>query len=194
MAYVYITINEDPELFIKMFGEVALNLGYDIGKPDKIFEFIKLSIISPDGNNGQLLYESKRAGKIRVEVFSSGKMNYETYVDSCRSMYLPIVKAYNKKYKARLSIRKEAQDAHRLKLPPKSDSALQKLLLVAGKPIFYPPDWQRFYTFIRICHQTRVKFTPDQLKDVLIKNGYSNAYAEYVADVGMHLLSFLKGS
>jgi len=192
MPYVYISTHEKPDIFLAMLATIASGMGYKTGKLIKRLDFFILEINTPNGVKGQLCYDPHNQNRIRVEVFASQPMSHENYFEYCKEFYSPVIKSYNRSHGTRLRLYIKSPDAERLKLPPKSRQAFDSFLSIAGKPILYLGDWHRFYAFIQVCHRTRVTFTYPQLKDALVENGFSDKYASYIEDIGMHLLAFQK--
>lgn len=70
------------------------------------------------------------------------------------------------------------------------DSAFTKFIEMANKSMTHNLDWQRFYEFTRLCHINELGTTSDQIKDLLIADGFSNGVASIYKETYEHLRDF----
>ena len=162
-------------------GEVGANL---FPKDDLGFEDLV----------GQLMHKSDKKNWGRVETgikqWIPGDISKEDYLRATHHIFDDLIKTYNSRYKKRHRMR-VVKDKSR-DLPPKATEALKNFIFAANKTSLHPLDWQRLYTFVRVCHATRANPEKGLIWGILSKEGFDYKKAEYIADIATHLLAFMK--
>jgi len=59
----------------------------------------------------------------------------------------------------------------------------------AERVFLHPLDWRRFYEFVRDC-RSRARYSEEEIARLLIKEGFSEKYANYIGDIYGHLYDF----
>lgn len=111
---------------------------------------------------------------------------YDTYVGAARLLFVPLVKAYNRKYHSRCQLNIQTKTVKERELPAETKKRLTSFIVCANKSALHSNDWSRFYQFIAFCHAHHVKLSEGGLKHLLVKAGFSSEKAEYLADIYYH--------
>jgi hypothetical protein len=67
-------------------------------------------------------------------------------------------------------------------IAPETRRRLHAFCALANRSCLHPLDWERFFRFIRFCHQRRPSITSGQVRGELRLNGFSDALAERLVD------------
>lgn len=143
---------------------------------------------------GQLICIPDKNDQIRVETRANQwipeDVTRDIYLQATHHIFDNLIKAYNSRYKKchRMRVIKEKYRG----LPPKATEALKDFTFLANKTSLHLLDWQRVYTFVRVCHATRVNPEKGLIRGMLSKEGFDDNKAEYIADIISHLLDFMK--
>jgi hypothetical protein len=71
-------------------------------------------------------------------------------------------------------------------LPRQAQTAFIRFMRLANKVFLHPLDWDRFYEFVRVCHDHHVQFFEDDVTRLLLATGFSTVQARRIAQVYQH--------
>jgi hypothetical protein len=161
----------------------------------KGFFIVAVKPIEQRGNNdliAQLISYGENTERIQVEIRGFKKTpSYQEYVDCAQEIVNPLIKQYNKENqkKYRVTIHKKAIKLYTL--PPGAQKYFNKFTIFPDSS--HPSDKHNFHFFIRYCHQYKVKLTGYQLKELLLKKGFSESNAQRYREIytcGREILCF----
>jgi hypothetical protein len=137
-----------------------------------------------------VFYNTEAGNRIVIEMtakqWEPDPPTFEAYVNAARSLFDPLIKAYNKRYYAKRRLLIQTNIVKKRVLPPKTTKRFTSFILCANKEALHPFDWKRFYQFINHCHIYRVKLSESSLKRLLIERGFNTEKAEYLSDIYCH--------
>src|SRR6185295_10005956 len=129
---------------------------------------------------GQLVVTPIDNPQLMVKVLASRwrpNLDYGTYVDAIHEAFDPLIRAYNRTYRARRRLSIPTQESLEPALPPKANKAFLSFVSLANKSVLHPLDWRRFYQFVKICHQNRIQAVAADIERLLVKAGFEESYA-----------------
>lgn len=80
----------------------------------------------------------------------------------------------------------------RPKLSPKLAPIFKRFAHLANKSGLHPNDWGRYYNFIANCHSLRSRLSDQDVKLLLVEEGFDTEHASYLADVYRHGRDIIK--
>lgn len=140
---------------------------------------------------GQIINHKKIDGEnIRIEIrakqWKPHCPTYDIYVAVAKQIFDPILTNYNKTYNTRLKLNTKSKESLEPKLSLNVAPVFNKFIASANKDDLALSDWKRFYSFIRIAHSSRIKLNDEGVIRLLVKNGFTDEYAQEIADVYYH--------
>ncbi len=116
---------------------------------------------------------------------------YESYVDAVYTLK-PLLSLYNKLHKARVRFNIESREQLAPKLHLKAKEFFDHFVSMANKSALHPSDWGPFYDFVIVCHRVRSKLIEDDIRYLLVKEGFNEEHALKIAGVYGHGREILK--
>jgi len=161
------------------------------------FDVLNLRLIKPSlhkGLGGQLISQPDTKGRVAVEIRAErwspdDPPTYETYVAQAKILIGPLLSAYNREVGTRHRMTVPLKSRLEPKLPPHSAKLFKRFVVLSNKSALHPLDWRRFYEFVRDSRMRRHLHGEDMAR-LLIKEGFSEQYAQHIADVYGHLCEF----
>lgn len=144
----------------------------------------------------QVIAENDQVQRLCVEVRASDwrpdPPTYEVYLTAAKEVLQPLLRKYSQGYPEQYRLGIPQRQSLEPSLPPGARAKFDCFVNSANKSILHPLDWQRFYFFIGHCHATRVHCNPSELRRLLVHAGFSEEYAEKLAEVYDHGRRLLK--
>ncbi len=200
---IHIKINVPPRRFLNRMAKIAKTSGtfrvekrYDaLGQ--KSFDVVNLRYAgkSPHRNvGGQLIADSEDEGSIAVEMRAqrwsqADPPTYDTYSAAARDLITPLLHTYNSQSRTRHRMHIPAKEKLEPKLPSQCTKLFQQFTVLANKSALHPLDWTRFYKFVRNC-RIRTRLSEDEMARLLMKEGFSEEYAQRISGIYAHLCNF----
>lgn len=166
-------------------GSPALGLAYE-GSEAKV----------PNGLMAHFAwYEKLDKSRVRVQMIAQNwgveDLSYDSYVATAY-MLKSLLSLYNRLYSARVRLNIQSREDLVPKLSPKVKECFHRFITIANKVALHPSDWEPFYDFVVVCHMLRSKLTEDDVKYLLVQEGFDEEYALIIADVYRHGREILK--
>jgi hypothetical protein len=200
---INIKINVPPRRFLDRMAEIAETSGifrvekhYDaLGRMS--FDVVNLRYMakSPHRNVGaQLIADPEDKGSVAVEIRAqrwgqTDPPTYDTYSTAARGLIAPLLHTYNLHFCTRHRMHIPAKERLEPKLPPQCTTLFQRFTVLANKSVLHPLDWKRFYKFVRDC-RIRSRLSEDEMARLLMKEGFSEEYAQCISGIYAHLCNF----
>lgn len=190
---------KNPLNFLKKVGEIALK--------SKAFLVDHVSSGTTNATNlryvgtsshkelgAQFLCFDDTSNKVAVEIradrwFPDNLPSYDTYVSAAELLIKPILAEYNKDEGVRCRLLIESTKRLEPKIPPLGLRYFDRFSQLANKKMLHPLDWERFYEFVR---NARANLSEEDMKYLLVKEGFASAKAEHIANIYRHLREFKK--
>jgi len=160
-------------------------------EPDS--DYLEIIPIQQNGHKeiiAQIFNELDKNNFIRVEIralsWKNEPVTYDIYTNEAKRIILPIISIYNKKYNSRRRLYIQTKDSLKIKLPPIANRLFNTFVRAANKNVLHPLDWKRFYIFIRHSYSNKVKLNSDEIKKLLIENGFEESKADYLSRIYYH--------
>jgi len=197
---ILINISDPPREFLQAIsliaqqsGQYQVEIHFDFGGMD-IVDFCPYDQLVHEGLYGQLIHHEDSERTIRVEIRASKWIPEHPprsiYIEAAQHIFANLIKSYNSQNNKRYRMRIVSCKCY--SLPPKSKKAFKQFSYLANKSCLHPLDWNRLYRFVRICHAARVCPSEEQLRGLLIKEGFTDDYAAYISDIACHCYEFMK--
>jgi len=116
----------------------------------------------------------------------------DAYVAAAKRLFLPVISAYNRRYKTKHRIRIETREDLQPKMTPKAKEAFDHFVHTANKESLHPLDWEAFYRFVNVCHRTGNFFFEDQMRWFCCRAGFTPAKAEMLQLAFFHCYHFME--
>lgn len=133
--------------------------------------------------------------RVRVDLVAQNwgveDLSYDSYV-AAAYMLKPLFSLYNRLHKARVRLNIESREDLVPKLSPKAKEFFDRFVSMANKGALHPSDWGPFYDFVIVCHRLRLKLVEDDIKYLLVQEGFNEEYALEIAGVYRHGRAILK--
>jgi hypothetical protein len=200
---IHIKVNIPPRRFLDRIAEIAGSSGtfrvekhYDaLGQ--KGFDILNLRYTrgSPHQNiGGQLIADPEENNSVTVEMRAQrwspkDPPAYDTYTAAAKDLISPLLQTYNLQSRARHRMHIPAKEKLEPKLPPQCAKLFQRFAVLANKSVLHPLDWKRFYKFVRNC-RIRLRTSEDEMTRLLMKEGFSEEYAQHISEIYVHLCDF----
>lgn len=161
------------------------------------FDVLNLRLIKSSlhkGLGGQLIVQPDIKGSVAVEIRAErwspdDPPTYETYVAEARILIGPLLSTYNREIGTRHRMTVPLKSRLEPKLPPHSAKLFKRFVVLSNKSALHPLDWRRFYEFVRDSRMRRQLHGEDMAR-LLIKEGFSEQYAQHIANIYGHLCEF----
>lgn len=115
---------------------------------------------------------------------------YDTYVTAAKRLFLPIIAAYNRKYKTRHRMRIQTREDLLPRMTTKAKEAFDHFVHTANKESLHPLDWEAFYRFIYVCYRTHNFFYEDEVRWFCRRAGFSQRQADSLQLAFFHCYHF----
>jgi hypothetical protein len=200
---IHIKVNVPPRRFLDRMAEIAESSGkfrvekhYDaLGR--KSFDVLNLRYVGKSSHQnvgGQLIADPDEGNAVAVEIRArrwspKDPPTYDTYTAAARDLISPLLQTYNSESHTRHRMHVTAKEALEPKLPPQCAKLFQRFTVLANKSVLHPLDWRRFYKFVRDC-RTRSRLSEDEMTRLLMKEGFSEDYAQRISGIYVHLCDF----
>ena len=142
-------------------------------------------------------YEKPDKSRVRVQMIAQNRgvedLSYDSYIATAY-MLKSLLSLYNRLYSARVRLNIQSREDLVPKLSPKVKECFHHFITLANKAALHPFDWERFYDFVVLCHMLRSKLMEDDVKYLLVQEGFDEEYASRIADVYRHGREILKRS
>ncbi|MGO4127904.1 hypothetical protein AB4Z01_26150 [Inquilinus sp. YAF38] len=139
---------------------------------------------------GQLIVRPKQPNRIAIEMraprWPPDPPTRESYAAAARAFFLPLLQTYNRQFGTRYRIR-IAKVPRPFKLPPSAEILFSRFCVMANTSGLHHLDWQRFYSFVQ---HSRTEVPEGTMRHLLVQVGFSDHYAERLADIYTHLWAF----
>lgn len=154
----------------------------------------------PDGLMAHLAWNIKLdKDRVRVQMIAqnwgvedlSYAPSYDSYAGAAY-MLRPLLSIYNRRHRARVRLNIESREDLMPRLSPKAKEFFDPFVSRANKVALHPSDWEPFYDFVIVCHRLRSKLKEDDIKYLLVQQGFSEEYALTIAGVYRHGREILK--
>ena len=204
---IHINVTGSLRDFLKKMAEIAEKSGVfsvetklDILVCISTLDIVKLRLIKSSQHmqlGCLLMIEPEVENKVSVEISAErwnpdDPPNYETYIAEAKALISPLLSAYNREFGTRYRMIIPAKRMLEPKLSPQSVKLFKHFTALANKSCLHPLDWQRFYKFVRDSRMRR-PLTDEDMMYLLIKEGFSEQYADRIAEVYAHLREFKQG-
>ena len=117
---------------------------------------------------------------------------YAIYTQAAKEVVKPLLDAYALQHGRRYRLRIPSRSSLEPHLPAGTNQMLCSFTRLANKTTLHHLDWDRFYRFIRHCHNHRVRCEFGDLRRLLVKAGFDEEKAERLADIYHHGRSILR--
>lgn len=118
-------------------------------------------------------------------------LDYSVYTATAREVMNPLLRAYNRRFKARVRLGIPGPRKPR-RLPREAQARFNHYVGLANKGYAHPGDWYSFYQFIVYCHDHRVLLETEELEDLLTGAGFGKDTAKELASVYRHGVDILR--
>lgn len=139
---------------------------------------------------GQLIAHPERPNRIAIEMrashWSPDPPTRANYIAAARALFFPLLQTYNRQFGTRYRMR-VSKAPRSFRLPPQAEMLFSRFCIAANTSGLHELDWQRFYNFIR---HSRAKVPEGTIRHLLMQAGFSDHYAERLADIYTHLWAF----
>jgi len=200
---IHINVTGSPRRFAINMAQIAESSGnfsternLDV-LDEKGFDVINLRFTkqSPhEGLGAQLIVRPDIKGTVAVEIRAqrwspNDHPSYETYVAAAQTLINPLLLIYNhnthKRHRMTVTLKEKLEP----KLPSQSARLFKRFTGLANKSRLHPLDWRRFYEFVRDSRM-RTRVPDEDMTQLLIKDGFTDVYAEHITEVYGHLWDF----
>lgn len=202
---IKIRTKTDPKILLESLykiSQVLSNLYLSEYKKDYILKNSNFLVLRPKKQNGHLgiiaqifsLPEINNSlqVEIRAQRWSKVPATYKLYVEEAKRILNPLISKYNAAYNSRKRLSIQSALTIQKSLPPLANKLFMTFVDDANKSLLNSMDWKRFYKFIRHCHASNVKLYPDELKRLLIENGFSDDDSDDLTNIFYHGKNLLK--
>lgn len=200
---IHINISGPSRRFLEKMAEIAEKSGsFNVEKHydalgQKGFDIVNLRHNKQSPHTGlgaQLIAQPGEKAAIAVEIRAQqwspkDSPSYETYCAEAKTLIAPLLATYNKETGSRHRMTIPVKEKLEPRLPPQCAKFFSRFVALANKTSLHPLDWRRFYEFVRDC-RSRARYSEEEIARLLIKEGFSEKYANYIGDIYGHLCDF----
>lgn len=195
-----LAVAETPLSVIMQISELAIaNGNYEVEnhfdvmgeKGFHIVNFRRSSFSAHEGLGGQLISRLDKPNRVLIEMraerWNPNPPTREIYCEAARSIFKPLITAYNRVNGARLRMRIENLKSIKKPLSPGTQKLFDRFVLLANKRSLHPRDWEYFYDFIAASRKQQDEW---EVRSLLLAAGFSEQTADRLSDIYYHLCKF----
>lgn len=186
--------------FLRLLRDCALKMGtYEIADEDgaprlSSSALLELDLLQhPRYSRVTIILVATRnsAAPVTVEVKADWlpPLDYDNYTRTVREVVGPLLDVYNRTHQARGRLGVPGPDKP-AQLPAKASRYFQRYVSQANK--WSLQDLGPFYDFVIHCHEFRVSLGVEELKELLVTNGFGEDQVVELAEVYTHGRALLK--
>lgn len=197
---IQVAVRDDPRSIIEViasFAEADTSLiverhGALFGEKNwYIANFRSLRPSPHEEGGGQLIARPDRPGRILVEMraarWTPDPPTRETYVTAARELFEPFLRAYNREHACSYRLRVAQPCKLGSRVSPKTRALIDRFAILANQTSLHALDWGRFY---RIVKESRREAPMEDVRALLIKQGFTSKRANELAELYEHLWAY----
>ena len=127
---------------------------------------------------------------IRVELQCSGWLDrptkYEDYKNFAGFILNPILIAYNAEADTNVALEITSMEDMEPSMQEAANGSFQLFVRMANKSRLHPLDWERFYSFVRVCESSSESLSESDLSRILKQSGFDAEYSELLSAIYYH--------